>query len=258
MKIPCSQDDKFSQSSVEATLVYGLPRHLVLFLVALPALLLAACGGGSGGNVQPTLPSGAEPNSILISDMLISYGGDQFRVTNFNCLADGSCSYMVGAQTFSYKADLSGGRSSRRQCNTFRNHWVRWNHMVSGAVYIQTPEGIQGRTAIAGGDVHGGSLPHGWATWTGDMVGLDSNNRPVRGGAAIRLIDFGDPRVRVRLTPNAHPVMEWNNLRVRNGVYSDTRYSTDYIKGEFYGPNAEETGGVFERNGLIGAFGASK
>ena len=29
-------------------------------------------------------------------------------------------------------------------------------------------------------------------------------------------------------------------------------------RGEFYGPNAEEVGGVFERAGLIGAFGAER
>ena len=34
--------------------------------------------------------------------------------------------------------------------------------------------------------------------------------------------------------------------------------NNDYIRGWFFGPNHAETGGVFEKEGIIGAFGAKK
>ena len=58
------------------------------------------------------------------------------------------------------------------------------------------------------------------------------------------------------MTPQSRPNMAWNNLAVVNGGFSQKRSTSDYIKGEFYGRQAEETGGVFERNGITGAFAA--
>jgi len=40
------------------------------------------------------------------------------------------------------------------------------------------------------------------------------------------------------------------------GGFSQGRSTSDYTKREFYGRQAEETSGVFERSGIIGAFGA--
>ena len=52
--------------------------------------------------------------------------------------------------------------------------------------------------------------------------------------------------------------MAWRGLPVQNGGFAERRAASDYIKGEFYGPAAEEVGGVFERNQIIGAFGAKR
>ncbi len=52
--------------------------------------------------------------------------------------------------------------------------------------------------------------------------------------------------------------MSWNGLPVRSGGFSQKQPVSNYIKGEFYGRQAEEAGGVFERNGIVGAFGAKR
>ena len=127
-------------------------------------------------------------------------------------------------------------------------------------------QGLQVRYAAAGGVTHPNSIPRGSATWSGHMVGLDSNNRVVRGAAVVRLSDFADPNVDVWLTPQSYPITQWLNIPLQGGIYSERRPAArgdgyDYIRGEFYGPNAEETGGVFEINRryhIIGAFGASR
>ena len=64
--------------------------------------------------------------------------------------------------------------------------------------------------------------------------------------------------------------MQWTDLRVNaDGSfyipgYGNDRAGTDlhptlgYVDGDFYGPNAEEMAGVFERSGVVGAFGGKR
>ena len=52
--------------------------------------------------------------------------------------------------------------------------------------------------------------------------------------------------------------MTWEDLPVAAGRFSQQQRRDDYLRGEFYGRAATETGGVFERGGLVGAFGAAR
>ncbi len=107
--------------------------------------------------------------------------------------------------------------------------------------------------------MHPNSLPaQGSAVWRGDMVGLDVNNRELCGDAELIITDFSNPLVDVTLTPRGRPDMQWNDLRVVNGRFLQKSRSDDYIKGEFYGQRVQEAGGVFERRGVVGAFGAQR
>ena len=112
----------------------------------------------------------------------------------------------------------------------------------------------------------------GSATWTGVMIGgRISQTAPVgigvRGHATLTY-DFTGEDIDVALTniQNSNPVMDgkqiypnmtWQNLPVRDG-----RFGADFddpsLEGRFYGPNHEEVGGIFERNQIIGAFGAKR
>ena len=47
--------------------------------------------------------------------------------------------------------------------------------------------------------------------------------------------------------------MTWNDLPLNAG-----EFGSDTIQGVFYGPNHEEVGGVFRRDGLLGAFGGTR
>lgn len=133
-----------------------------------------------------------------------------------------------------------------------------WNDTIAAAIYGRT-DGFSGRYAVSAGVVHPNSLPfQGSATWNGDMVGLDSNNRTVRGGATLTIADFSAPRVDVTLTPNGRSAMYWRGLTLTSGKFSQVQSSNDYIRGEFYGKEAEESGGVFERAGIVGAFAGER
>ena len=120
-------------------------------------------------------------------------------------------------------------------------------------------EGVEIRFSVAGGIRHPNSLPlTGSAEWRGEAVALDVNNRLVRGEAYLEIGDLRFPEVYAAIGLHAMPVLIWEGMPLRNGRFSQRLRSDNYIKGEFYGPNAEEAGGVFEGYGLIGAFGAER
>ena len=218
-------------------------------------LFLSACGGG-GGSTNTRIVGSRQPplnfNSSLFSDMILSGRGlAGERMTGISCPPDGSrCRGTLRGETRAFGVDDDDEVTAFTSLGT-------WNHMRVAAAHVSS-EGVQGRFASVAGVIHPNSLLSGSATWNGEMVALDSNNRLVRGDASLTIADFNNPSVDVRLAPNARPVMTWANIPVRSGGFSRRTSSTHYIKGEFYGPRAEEAGGVFERNQLIGAFGARR
>ena len=109
----------------------------------------------------------------------------------------------------------------------------------------------------------------GGATWTGVMVGGDVSNTASRGNviqgdAEIDIDNFANPDVDIRFT-NIYDLdsgstrgdMSWDDIAVTGGAFS-TGSGANQIQGKFYGPNHEEVGGVFERNDVVGVFGAQR
>ena len=111
----------------------------------------------------------------------------------------------------------------------------------------------------------------GNATWEGVMVGgrigeTAGFGDPVRGDATLTF-DFADTDLDVALTnirslrdvavPATYPDMTWENLAVRDGRFGGG-FDDPTIEGRFYGPNHEEVGGIFQRNRIVGAFGAQR
>ena len=111
----------------------------------------------------------------------------------------------------------------------------------------------------------------GNATWEGVMVGgrigeTSEIGDPVRGDATLTY-DFGSAHMDVAFTsirsirdvdvPAVYPNMTWQNLPVRDGRFGGG-FDDPTIEGRFYGPNHEEVGGIFQRNRIVGAFGAKR
>ena len=141
---------------------------------------------------------------------------------------------------------------------TLYNTYGDWSDTVAAAVH-QRFDGTTARYALAYGETHPNSLPlTGSATWRGDMAGLDANSRAVRGAAEITVADLSDPLADVTLTPRARAAMRRESLPVTGGEFSERLRPDDCIRGGFYGREAEEAGGVFERGGIVGAFGAER
>lgn len=108
----------------------------------------------------------------------------------------------------------------------------------------------------------------GSGTWSGVMVGVDvgataARGNRIQGEATLTIADFAAPAVDVAFT-GIHNLddrstvadMTWTGIAVTAGAFADTTSGT--IEGRFYGPAHEEVGGVFERNEILGAFGAAR
>ena len=123
------------------------------------------------------------------------------------------------------------------------------------------------------GNDSGRAPPQGSATWMGAMVGTTQRGETIHGSARITINDDGS-RSRNRLArrinvefnnirnlDNGTMVadMIWNELSLRDeGAFNDESSMTGSISGYFYGDNQEEVGGIFNRDNIIGAFGAKK
>lgn len=95
------------------------------------------------------------------------------------------------------------------------------------------------------------------------MVGLDhrdiAQQRFVQGDARVTA-DFADMDLDVALTGiagmesgDAYDDMTWEGVAMRDGAFE-----TPTLSGRFFGPDHEEVGGVFDRDGIVGAFGATR
>ena len=63
--------------------------------------------------------------------------------------------------------------------------------------------------------------------------------------------------VRNLVSGSEYADMRWSGVEMTSGAF-DAGSDGDSIAGRFYGPTHAEVGGVFERNDILGAFGASR
>lgn len=110
------------------------------------------------------------------------------------------------------------------------------------------------------------------ATWTGVMAGVDmsaAHRENFIHGEATATVDFVNSNVDVTFlnlvdlndasrggTLNSMD-WTWGNLSLTDGAFRSGS-GTNQIQGQFYGPNHEEVGETFERNQVLGAFGAAR
>ena len=111
----------------------------------------------------------------------------------------------------------------------------------------------------------------GSARWEGLMLGRDMSASAGRGqvirGDADVTVDFGAADITVDVefteivniqTGAPHGDMAWRGMPVEDGGFARRNATDDTVSGRFYGPGEEEVGGVFERDGVAGAFGGRR
>ena len=109
------------------------------------------------------------------------------------------------------------------------------------------------------------------AKWSRAMVGAsvstpsgnDRRSNVIQGMTEL-FLDIPEATLDIRFSSVRSLITgEYINLRGWDGVPVTADgfragADRDSLRGRFYGPNHEEAGGVFERDGFLGAFGASR
>lgn len=116
--------------------------------------------------------------------------------------------------------------------------------------------------AAASQGVSGALAVTGSATWTGAMAGIDygsPRNPSLVAPAELNILDLSAARVDIAFTERTDDGadMRWAGIPVSGNSFRHGS-GADRIEGSFYGPQAVEVGGIFERDQIIGAFGAKR
>ena len=202
---------------------------------------------------QATLPWGVTPTyhaayiGTMNQDVTIRLGAQQDGVA----LGEFSGSKSFPGWPISTDYQIYGMWGTRMYVAVEQTHW-------SGEGTPGTLDGLETVLAYALGVDSGSNPLTGSAAWTGRVVALDrmAPDQLVQGAAALTY-DFGDQTLDVAFTDLGRAPLTWHDLAVEDGRFEDGA-GRDRLTGTFYGDQHEEAGGVFERNDLIGAFGATR
>ena len=109
------------------------------------------------------------------------------------------------------------------------------------------------------------------ARWEGLMAGRDLTTSSARGelvaGDAGVTVSFAEEAATAGVefigivnleSGDRKPDMRWRGLAIENGGFGRRDAPDDTISARIYGPEQVEVGGVFERSGIAGAFGARR
>ena len=108
-----------------------------------------------------------------------------------------------------------------------------------------------------------GSNPSGLgsATWSGPAEAFSAQNRQRRlGTATITMTDLSVPVVDVDVVIDNRSIgsSAWDSIPLSNGQFAAGDVTSDHVTGDFYGPQHQESYGVFATDAYIGAFGARR
>lgn len=101
----------------------------------------------------------------------------------------------------------------------------------------------------------------GSAAWSGVVEASPAGAfARLTGSVTISIADLARPRVGVSVDVPGHAINRpgWADMPLTAGRFSTGTAGTDYLEGNFHGPDQEEAWGVFDTTRYLGAFGAKR
>ena len=242
--------------------------------------------------LHANIVSGA--NTLLRGDRLAYFAtGDEAERTRTRCRA-GTCAigflalnrvgdYSVESTELTLLRERRGVRLIRQERPTAYLDAEAYGGWLEHSLFV-TRQSLMINDSIPGMDVklidnyslgfstgENPSAVAGSARWEGLMLGREVSASPNRGqairGDADVTVEFsaGDFTADVEFTRivdietgDRRGEMTWRGLALEGGGFARRNAPDDTIAGRFYGPNEEEVGGIFERDGVAGAFGGRR
>ena len=268
----------------------------VFAAMCLAALIVSGCAGSDDdAEMAPTGEAEARPVAILSSDVLRFYlDTNELERGNARCF-EGMCTIttedrLLPVYPFDIEdfvpvglgtpvdtgtsitlldvsltpQDLPDYPGAEERATYGYAAWgenIALNTLVFDYVRKGRPQQLLGAAAL--GWRSEGNPVGGTASWSGILIGADYSvigaASPVLGNANLRMdiarallnVDFTNIENQESGAPYAD--MFWRYLPVRGGAFE-----TFNLSGRFFGENHEEVAGVFDRNQIIGAFGAAR
>ena len=177
---------------------------------------------------------------------------------------------VMGYREITLAQEQSAGRAANNATFHFQSYGGWLESSVFAVQLITIASTVTLLTSYSFGDVNdpaddpSGTGP---ATWEGVMVGANQEREVIQGDAAINIDDLSSPSVDVEFTNVVNfndasdsidtQNWEWTGLRLADGRFMRVT-DDESIEGMFYGETHDEVGGVFDRNNIVGAFGATR
>ena len=232
-------------------------------------------------------------NTLLMGDRLAWFAtDDEVERTNATCRGN-TCAAGFIALSRTSRFGIEGWELTllreRRGVNLFRQElsasdrdYEAWGGWLEHSLFAARLTRFADDAGSSGGAsaVFGYSLGYssgenpgaeGSARWEGLILGRDLGASPGRGqavrGDADVTVEFGAAAIAADVaftgivnieTGAALTDMGWRGLAVEDGGFARRNAPGDTVSGRFYGPGEEEVGGVFERDGIAGAFGGRR
>ena len=111
------------------------------------------------------------------------------------------------------------------------------------------------------GGAAGTNPTSGRATWRGIAEAASTRTFERRRGTALVTVpDMSNPQVSVEIDIGSYAIGSegWNDIPLADGRFVIGTAGSDYLEGNFHGPDHSETYGVFDTGAFIGAFGAKR
>lgn len=199
-----------------------------------------------------------------------------FRTTRPDAEAHTDLTSGLETFTFQLDTDLSFifGPSVTFTENPSIDSYGVWGE--SGSVYLQVIDGpivgtadeeaitglLQQTSAFVMGQA-AGTNPSGLgrATWQGlaEVISTSTFERG-QGTVTLTIADLLNPLVDVDIVVPGFVIDDtpWGAIPVTDGRFMTGTVGTDYLDGDFYGPNHDEAYGVFDLGDYLGGFGATR
>ena len=117
-------------------------------------------------------------------------------------------------------------------------------------------------TSVTGGQATGANPGGtGAATWSGPAEAASTETfERRRGTATLAIADLSDPSIGVSVEVPGYEINSptWSDIPLDAGRFSTGTVGSDYVEGDFYGPEHDEAYGVFDTGSYIGVFGGKK
>ena len=243
------------------------------------AFILASCGGG-GRDAGPPVGDALSFETIVVGDVLFAAQERLYRSESSCFGSTCTVTYLDESVTVdlhdiapSASTTTVADRQTRNGVQTGRlttsdgetrfdalGVWGDYNAATTGAGTISL-QGADIRFVVPTSVGYGSAANpvSGGASWAGVMTGVKFGSSglgaEVAGNAAMT-VDLGGAALDLEFTNIAELMsgagvgdISWQDVPMQEGSFSD-----DGLDGRFYGPNHEEAGGVFERDGVVGAF----